>query len=44
MPAAVRLDEAIGFRRAPSHDRDVGGRGPQGVPPVRILVYRLDLA
>jgi predicted N-acetyltransferase YhbS len=45
MAAAVRLYEAMGFRRAPAHDLDIGGDlEPDAAAPVRILGYRLDLA
>jgi GNAT superfamily N-acetyltransferase len=44
MPAAVAIYEAAGFRRDPDNDFDAAGRlGLEGVRPVPILAYRLDL-
>ena len=44
MPAAVAIYEAAGFRRDPVHDFDAAGHlAPDGVRPVPILAYRLDL-
>ena len=44
MPAAVAIYEAAGFRRDPVHDFDAAGHlAPDGVRPVPILAYRLEL-
>src|SRR5215213_1023632 len=45
MTAAVAIYQAAGFRRDPAHDFEATGRlAPEGVRPVPILAYRLDLA
>jgi GNAT superfamily N-acetyltransferase len=44
MTAPVAMYEAMGFRRAPAFDFDVVELlGLAGIPPVRVIAYRLDL-
>ena len=43
MTAAMAMDEAMGFRRAPSYDFDANEHLRLGGDPVPILAYRLDL-